>query len=86
MLGEGGKKRVHLAHDGSPGRDVAASVLKTGGLDESGQIRVRREAGEILVSEDVLGTVGYAFSRGGSRELTLKGFSGTHTAHTVGWA
>jgi class 3 adenylate cyclase/DNA polymerase III delta prime subunit len=44
MLGEGGKKRVYLAHDGSLGRDVAVSVLKTEGLDESGQVRVRHEA------------------------------------------
>jgi hypothetical protein len=44
MLGEGGKKRVYLAHDSSLGRDVAVSVLKTEGLDESGQVRVRHEA------------------------------------------
>jgi class 3 adenylate cyclase/DNA polymerase III delta prime subunit len=44
VLGEGGKKRVYLAHDTRLGRDVAVSVLKTEGLDESAQLRVRHEA------------------------------------------
>jgi class 3 adenylate cyclase/DNA polymerase III delta prime subunit len=44
LLGEGGKKRVYLAHDTRLGRDVAVSVLKTEGIDESGQVRVRHEA------------------------------------------
>ena len=44
LLGEGGKKRVYLARDGSLGRDVAVSVIKTDGLDDPGQLRVRHEA------------------------------------------
>ena len=43
-MGEGGKKRVYLAHDTSLGRDVAVSQIKTGGSDDPGQLRVRHEA------------------------------------------
>ena len=35
FLGEGGKKRVYLAHDGVLDRDVALAVIKTEGLDET---------------------------------------------------
>jgi class 3 adenylate cyclase len=44
FLGEGGRKRVYLAHDGRLDRDVAIAVIKTEGLDEAGLARVRREA------------------------------------------
>ena len=44
FLGEGGKKRVYLAHDSRLDRDVAFSLIKTEGLDASGLARVRREA------------------------------------------
>jgi class 3 adenylate cyclase len=44
FLGEGGKKRVFLAHDTRLDRDVAFSLIKTEGLDASGLARVRREA------------------------------------------
>jgi len=44
FLGEGGKKRVYLAHDTRLDRDVAFSVIKTEGLDAAGLARVRREA------------------------------------------
>ncbi len=44
LLGEGGKKRVYLAHDTRLDRDVAFALIKTDGLDEAGRIRVRREA------------------------------------------
>jgi serine/threonine protein kinase len=44
FLGEGGKKRVYLAHDTRLDRDVAFSLVKTEGLDASGLARVRREA------------------------------------------
>jgi hypothetical protein len=44
FLGEGGKKRVYLAHDSRLERDVAIAVVKTEGLDEAGLARVRREA------------------------------------------
>jgi serine/threonine protein kinase len=44
FLGEGGRKRVYLAHDSKLDRDVAIAVIKTEGLDEAGQERVRREA------------------------------------------
>ncbi len=43
-LGEGGKKRVYLAHDGLLDRDVAFALIKTEGLDEVGRERIRREA------------------------------------------
>ena len=32
LLGEGGKKRVHLAHDTTLDRDVAFALIKTEGL------------------------------------------------------
>jgi eukaryotic-like serine/threonine-protein kinase len=43
-LGEGGRKRVYLAHDTLLDRDVAVAMVKTSGLDEDGRTRVRREA------------------------------------------
>jgi len=44
FLGEGGKKKVYLAHDSILDRDVAFAVIKTEGLDEVGRERIRREA------------------------------------------
>ncbi len=44
FLGEGGRKRVYLAHDSKLDRDVAVAVIKTEGLDAEGLTRVRREA------------------------------------------
>ena len=44
FLGEGGRKRVYLAHDTKLDRDVAVAVIKTDGLDEAGLSRVKREA------------------------------------------
>ena len=44
FLGEGGKKRVYLAHDGDLNRDVALAVIKTEGLDEVSRTRITREA------------------------------------------
>ncbi len=44
FLGEGGRKRVYLAHDEKLDRDVAFAVIKTDGLDADGLTRVRREA------------------------------------------
>ena len=44
LLGEGGKKKVYLAHDGILDRDVALAVIKSEGLDEVSRTRVTREA------------------------------------------
>lgn len=44
MLGEGGKKRVYLAHDTRLDREVAFALLKTDGLDQEGRARITREA------------------------------------------
>ncbi len=44
FLGEGGRKRVFLAHDSKLDRDVAIAVIKTEGLDEASLARVHREA------------------------------------------
>ena len=44
FLGEGGKKRVFLAHDTSLDRDVAFALIKTEGLDQVGRERITREA------------------------------------------
>jgi tetratricopeptide (TPR) repeat protein len=44
FLGEGGKKRVYLAHDTVLDRDVAFALIKTEGLDEAASQRVSREA------------------------------------------
>jgi class 3 adenylate cyclase len=44
QLGEGAKKRVHLARDTRLERDVALALIKGEGLDEAGRVRVRREA------------------------------------------
>jgi len=44
FLGEGGKKKVYLAHDTLLDRDVAFALIKTDGLDDAGRMRIRREA------------------------------------------
>ena len=44
FLGQGGKKRVYLAHDQLLDRDVAFALIKTEGLDEVGRERIAREA------------------------------------------
>ncbi|HTE84213.1 MAG TPA: serine/threonine-protein kinase, partial [Dehalococcoidia bacterium] len=44
FLGEGGKKRVYLAHDTTLDRDVAFALIKTDGLDDAGRERITREA------------------------------------------
>ena len=44
LLGEGGKKRVFLAHDTLLDRDVAFGLIKTEDLDEKGRTRISREA------------------------------------------
>ena len=43
FLGEGGKKRVYLAHDELLDRDVAFALIKAEGLDEVGRERIVRE-------------------------------------------
>ncbi len=44
FLGEGGRKRVYLAHDSKLDSDVAIAVIKTEGLDADSLTRIRREA------------------------------------------
>jgi len=44
FLGEGGRKKVYLAHDEKLDRDVAFALIKTEGLDADGLARVKREA------------------------------------------
>ena len=44
FLGEGGKKKVYLAHDTTLDRDVAFALIKTEGMDEVSRTRVSREA------------------------------------------
>ena len=44
FLGEGGKKKVYLAHDTLLDREVAFALIKTDGLDEPGRSRISREA------------------------------------------
>jgi hypothetical protein len=44
FLGEGGKKRVYLAHDTTLDRDVAFALIKTEGLDQTARERIAREA------------------------------------------
>jgi tetratricopeptide (TPR) repeat protein len=43
FLGEGGKKKVYLAHDTTLHRDVAFALIKTEGLDDAGRTRIQRE-------------------------------------------
>ena len=44
LLGEGGKKRVYLAHDSILDREVAFGLIKSEGLDETGRQRILGEA------------------------------------------
>src|SRR5262249_959291 len=43
-LGEGGRKRVYLAHDTRLDRDVAFALIKSEGLDDAARTRLQREA------------------------------------------
>jgi hypothetical protein len=42
FLGEGGKKKVYLALDTLPDRDVAFALIKAEGLDDVARSRIRR--------------------------------------------
>ncbi|MCI0787698.1 MAG: serine/threonine protein kinase, partial [Chloroflexi bacterium] len=44
LLGEGGKKRVYLAHDTTLDREVAFALIKAEGLDDVSRARIQREA------------------------------------------
>ena len=44
FLGEGGKKKVYLAHDTLLDREVSFALIKTEGLDEAGRTCIAREA------------------------------------------
>ncbi len=44
LLGEGGKKKVYLAHDNVLDRDIAFALIKTENLDSDARKRVTREA------------------------------------------
>ncbi|HEY33511.1 MAG TPA: protein kinase [Dehalococcoidia bacterium] len=44
LLGEGGKKKVYLAHDNTLDRDVAFALIKTEKLDDEARTRIKREA------------------------------------------
>ena len=44
LLGEGGKKRVYLAHDTVLDREVAFALIKAEGLDDTSRARIQREA------------------------------------------
>ena len=44
FLGEGGKKKVYLAHDTVLDRDIAFALIKMEGLDDIGRARITREA------------------------------------------
>jgi serine/threonine protein kinase len=44
LLGEGGKKKVYLAHDTLLARDVAFALIKTENLDSNARERITREA------------------------------------------
>ena len=44
FLGEGGKKKVYLAHDSVLDQDVAFALIKTEKLDQTARTRITREA------------------------------------------
>jgi len=44
FLGEGGKKKVYLAHDTVLARDIVFKLSKTEGLDAEARARITREA------------------------------------------
>jgi len=44
FLGEGGKKKVYLAHDTVLDRDIAFALIKTEKLDDEARTRIKREA------------------------------------------
>ena len=44
ILGDGGKKKVYLAHDATLDRDVAFALIKTKGMGSTSLTRIQREA------------------------------------------
>ena len=44
LIGEGGKKKVYLAHDELLDRDIAFALIKSEGLDDISRERITREA------------------------------------------
>lgn len=75
FLGEGGKKRVFLAHDALLDRDVAFSLIKTDGLDDEGRQRITREAQAMgrLAHQNIVAIydIGEHTSPDGSKQLYL---------------
>ena len=77
FLGEGGKKKVYLAHDTLLDRDVAFALIKTEGLDDAGRSRIQREAQAMgrLGSHQHIVTV---FDLGRGPKLALGGLRAAH--------
>ena len=44
FLGEGGRKKIYLAHDTLLDREVAFALIKSEGLDETSRTLIQREA------------------------------------------
>ena len=60
FLGEGGKKKVYLAHDALLDRDVAFALIKAEGLHEASRVRITREAQAMGRLGDQINTISMA--------------------------
>lgn len=79
FLGEGGKKRVYLAHDSLLGRDVAFALIKTEGFDQTSKERIAREAqamGRLGVHPNVVAVLDLGQEDDGSPYMVTELMSG----------
>ena len=84
FLGEGGKKKVYLAHDTTLDREVVFALIKTEGLDQTSPSRITRDAQAMGRSgfhphTAKIGDFGLAVSLDRSRPTTEGMMAGTPT-------
>ena len=78
FLGEGGKKKVYLAHDTTLDREVAFSLIKSGGEASGGEVLVSALLKELTESAGDM-------QFGEAREVALKGLEGMNRIYPVAW-
>ncbi len=79
FLGEGGKKRVYLAHDTLLDREVAFGLIKTEGFDQTSKERIAREAqamGRLGVHPNIVSVLDLGQDDDGSPYMVTEFMSG----------
>jgi serine/threonine protein kinase len=85
LLGEGASKRVYLGHDQRLDRAVAIARVDTGGLDQSGRLRIEREAQAMarLGDHPNIVTVHDVLEEGGAIYIVTQYMSGGDLARRI---